>query len=325
LNISHHKAMKTIAAFLGGTALMMGSVGAMAAECPAGFPDKPISFLVGYGPGGGTDTVARRIAASFEETQGWTVVVENKPGANGGVMSAGLQRSTPDGYTIGVTASTTMTVNPNRDKDTPYTHADFAYLGSGMLLNFGLAAVADSPYKNLEEFVEYARKNGRATISVAGFTFEILVKQIAQHYGVDLVPVPAKGSANALKDALGGHVDATMQGAVHVSQIRAGKMIQLATLTGQRAKYAPDAKTLLESGVGLSAEGHIIFALPKDVPADIQKCLSGALAEATDSAGYQEFMDKLEAASANMGPDGTATHLKDQSAFYAKAIPEMQK
>ncbi|WP_269584072.1 tripartite tricarboxylate transporter substrate binding protein [Roseibium sp. Sym1] len=297
--------------------LMIATVAAaQAAECPAGFPAGPISMQVGYAAGGGTDTVARKFASQLEEMTGWTVVVENKPGAAGGVMATGLMARPADGRTIGAGTSTTLAITPYEKPDIKYTYEDFDYLGTGMLLNYALVAMEDKPYDTLEEFIAWAKENGRATVSVGSVSYEIAVRQIAQHFGVDLVPIPSGGSSSALKDALGGHVDATVQGTAHVPQIEAGKMVQLATLTSDRAVYAPDTKTLLESGMEFSMDGHIIFFLPKGTPEDIKTCLSDSLSEVTGSEQYTKFVSDLETTASNLGPDGVKEFLAEKSVFY---------
>ncbi|MDF0601380.1 tripartite tricarboxylate transporter substrate binding protein [Psychromarinibacter sp. C21-152] len=293
---------------------------AVAAECPEGYPDGPITFRVGYGAGGGTDAVARKVASLIEEQAGWTVVVENRPGASGGVMATELMREDADGSIVGVASNTTLAINPWDNPDTVYTYEDFRYMGTGMLLNYGLVALKDKPYDTLEEFIAAVEEMGRGTVSVGAASHEIAVRAIADHFGVNLVPIPGKGSAAALQEALGGHVDATVQSTQHVPQIKAGKMVQLATLTDTRAVYAPDVPTLKEEGLDVSIEGHIFFMLPKDTPDDIHACLSETLAEATSSEAYGEFMAKLETEAMNMGPDGTRDWLEEASAFYKESL-----
>ncbi|MBX2885339.1 MAG: tripartite tricarboxylate transporter substrate binding protein [Granulosicoccus sp.] len=287
-----------------------------AATCPEGFPSKPVNFIVGYKAGGGTDLAARKVASTIEETAGWTVVVDNKGGASGAVMATGIKEGAADGYTVGVATNTTMAIVPNQRENIKYTYEDFGFVGTGMLLNYGLAALADKPYKSLEEFVDYAKKNGRATVSTGSASYQVAMEAVADTFGVNIVAIPTKGSSAALKDALGGHVDATVQGTVHVAQIKAGKMVQLATLTDNRAAYAPDAKTLRESGVDLSIEGHIVFFVSGDVPADIQTCLSETFAEAVSTDSYSEFMAKQETSASNLGPEGTREFIAKANEFY---------
>ena len=301
-------------------AVSMTGTAALAASCPDGYPGDNVNFYVGYGAGGGTDTVARKVASDIETATDWTIVVDNKPGASGGVMARGLLDGDADGLTIGVVSNTTVAINPHVNADIGYSHDDFGYLGTGMVLNYGLVTLADNPYDTLEEFVAMAKEKGRATVSVGASSHTIAVETIAEHFGIKLVAVPGKGSAAALQEALGGHVDATIQGAAHVSQIKAGKMVQLSTLTENRAAYAPDTMTALESGVDLSIEGHIIFIVNKDTPKEIQSCLAEALAAVTDSQDYVDFLAGRDATPGNMGPDGTAKWVADASAFYAEKL-----
>lgn len=304
------------------TVMGLTATSAFAQACPADYPGGNVNFLVGYGAGGGTDTVARRVASDIEAATGWTIVVDNRPGASGGVMARSLLDGEADGLTIGAVSNTTVAINPHVNADIGYTHEDFAYLGTGMVLNYGLVTLADAPYGTLEEFVEFAREEGRATVSVGASSHTIAVTTLAEHFDIDLVAVPGQGSAAALQEALGGHVDATIQGAAHVPQIEAGAMVQLATLTANRAAYAPEAMTAMESGVDLSIEGHIIFIMNGDTPADVQACLSAALAEVTSSDAYVEFLAGRSAVPGNMGPEGTAEWVADASAFYEARLAE---
>lgn len=316
MRISQH-IMRTGAVIAALIALPMTT---FAADCPAGYPSKPISFVIGYGAGGGTDAIARAVATALEKQQGWTVVADNKPGAGGGVMAAGLMKAKPDGYTVGTAAVGTVALNPYESKDTPYTYEDFDYLGSGMETFYGLVALEDKPYSTFEEFIDFAKEKGRATVSVAGFAQEFLVEQINQKYGTNLVILRGKGSADALQEALGGHVDATIQGAAHVQQIAAGKMKQLASLIDHRVDYAPDSKTLIESGLDATIVSHTIFLLPKGAPADIQTCLAQAIDEAVKSPEYGELMSRLENVALNMGPEGTKEAVAKSANLYKNAL-----
>lgn len=307
-------------------ALVLASAGvstsALAAECPAGFPSGPLTMLVGYGAGGGTDAIARAIASDMEQRQGWTIVVDNKPGAGGGVMSAALLAEDADGMTIGVAATGTVALNPYLGKDTPYTFEDFDYLGAAMQINYGLVVLADKPYSSIDEFVAYAKENNGATISTGGKSQEILVKQMADHYGVELIAVPGKGAADALQSALGGHVDATTQGTQHVQQIKAGNMKQLASLTNKRVPYAPDSPTLIELGLDAKIDGQSIFMLPKGVDGAIQTCLQQAVDESIQSEEYAALMERVENEAFNPGPEGITRIIAENAEFYKAYLAE---
>ncbi|MBL4813271.1 MAG: hypothetical protein JKX69_13160 [Rhodobacteraceae bacterium] len=304
--------------------LSVTGAAAFAQECPADFPSGPINFVVGFGAGGGTDAIARGVAAAIEVQQGWTVVVDNRPGAGGGVAAALIKEETPDGYTIGAVGSDTVSLLPYTSADVTYRWSDFDYLGSGMQINFGLVTLADSPFSTLEEFVEYAREEGRATISVGGVNQEVLVRQMSEHFGVNFIAVPGNGAADALQSALGGHVDATTQGTRHVQQVLSGNMKQIATLIDRRVDSAPDTMTLTESGMDESASilGYTIFMMPKDVDPAIQACLAGAFDQAINSDSYGELMANFNNKPANLGPDGVAALVERLSTNYAQVFAD---
>jgi tripartite-type tricarboxylate transporter receptor subunit TctC len=286
------------------------SAAVLAAECPAGFPSKPINLLIGFGPGGGTDLIGRVVAAAIEQKRGWKVVVENRPGAGGGTMAVALKSVAPDGYTIGVAATDSVSLVPYTTPNSQYNFKDFSYPGSGMQINYGLVAAADRPYGSLEEFIAYAKKKGRATISTTGVAQDIIVKKIAAKFGANLVPIAGGGAAEAMTDALGGHVDAALQGTLHVEQIKSGKMRQLASLIDRRVPYAPDSKTLRESGLEYDLEGHTIFMTPKALPQPLLACLGDAIDEAIKSKPYLGLMTKLNNDALNLGQPGTFNHVE---------------
>lgn len=291
---------------------------ALSAECPADYPSKPVEFVVAYGAGGGTDAIARTLAAAVEEQQGWTVPVSNRPGAGGAVMTTAMKSVKPDGYVIGVGATNPIVVDPYARDGVDYEWTDFYYPGSAMEVLFGLVALEEKPFDDLEELIEYARENGRATISTSAIHLERLVKEIGDHYGVELVPIPGQGAADALQKALGGHVDATIQGSQHIQQIAAGNMVQLATLTTSRVPYAPDVKTLEEYGMDLSASAYTIFVMPKGVPDDLKTCIEGVLDEAINSDAYQELMVKFNNRSLNLGSEGLTELIEKTANRYQK-------
>jgi tripartite-type tricarboxylate transporter receptor subunit TctC len=291
------------------------------ASCPAGFPSKAIRFVVGFGAGGGTDVIGRAVASGMERLQGWAVPVENKPGSGGGVVLEWLKQQAADGYTVGVTSTDATTVNPALT-DVGYSYNDFDYLGSGMETWSGFAALKEKPFKNVQEFVEYARKNGRATVSVAGVNQEVSVKQLADQFKVNIVAIPGNGAAEAMATALGGHVDATMQGTLHVAQIKAGKMVQLASMINKRVPYAPDSGTFAEQGATAVSplESHTMFLVPKGMNPEIRKCLVEAVDESTKTPEYKAQMDKFDNEALNLGPEGVLASIKKSAELYAREL-----
>lgn len=306
------------AALIGGAFLLPGA--AQAATCPAGFPSGPIAITVGFGAGAGNDNITRVISAEMERAQGWTVVVDNKPGASGGTMLVNLKSQSTDGHTLGVASTDAVAFNPAQS-DVGYTHEDFDYLASAMRYRVGLVALADKPFNDLNELIDYAKEKGRATISVAGVNQELLLRQLNEQYGVNLVPIPGAGSAEAMTSALGGHVDATIQASLHVEQIKSGGMKQLASLIEVRVPYAPDSKTLAEHGAtAMPLDLHTIFVAPKGLDPAVKTCLQEALDEAIKSDAYADLMVKIENEAFNLGEAGMIEVIQERFALYKEAL-----
>ena len=292
----------------------------MAASCPAGFPQKPIRFIVGFGPGGGTDTIARAVAAGVEKQQKWTVVVENRPGGGGGVSALWLRSQPPDGHVIGVNGTDAITTGPATGQ-TGYSWEDFDYLGSGMQTWLGLVALADRPFNDLAGLAAYAKEKGRATISVAGTNQEVLVKQLAAEFKVTIVAIPGTGAAEAMTSMLGGHVDATTQGTLHVAQIKAGKVKQIASLINRRVPYAPNSGTLAEQGSKATPlDTHTMFLAPKGLTAAIKSCLKAAIDEAIAAPEYKSLMDRFENEPLNLGEEKSRELARSLAAFYKEML-----
>jgi tripartite-type tricarboxylate transporter receptor subunit TctC len=300
--------------------LGLTATAASAATCPANFPTKPVRFVVGYGPGGGTDTIARSLASVIEKQQGWTVIVENMPGAGGANSAVWLKNQTPDGYVLGVNGSDAIALNPALN-DVGYTWEDFDYIGSGMQTWVGLAALVDKPFDDIAGLVEYAKEHGRATISVAGVNQEIIIKEIAEEFGVNLVSIPGAGAAEAMTSALGGHVDATTQGTLHIEQIKAGKMKLIASIIDRRVPYAPDVGTLEEQGSKAHPlVSHTVVIAPKGLSSEVGTCLREALDEAVKSAEYKVTMDTFDNEALNLGEEGNRELIKELYAYYKAAL-----
>ncbi|MDF2810646.1 MAG: Argininosuccinate lyase [Microvirga sp.] len=291
-----------------------------AATCPSGFPNKPIRFVVGFGAGGGTDVIARSLASAMEKQQKWTIVVENKPGANGGGMAVWLKSQPADGYIVGINGTDAISVNPAQN-DVGYTWQDFDYLGSGMQTWLGLVALSDRPYSDLAGLIAYAKAKGRATVSVAGINQEVLIRQLAEEYKVNLVAVPGTGAAEAMTSALGGHVDATTQGTLHVAQIKSGKMKQLASVIDRRVPYAPSSGTLAEQGSKAQPlNSHTMLIAPRGVSDPIKTCLTEAIDEAVRTPEYKAQMDKFENEPLNLGEKGNRDLNARLADFYRKML-----
>jgi len=314
------KLLRSLATITALSTTLAATAAVAAATCPAGYPDKPIRFVVGFGAGGGTDTIARSLASAIETQQDWTVVVENMPGAGGASAAVWLKTQPADGYVVGVTGTDAIAVNPAIG-DVGYTWEDFDYLGSGMQTWLGLVALTDAPFDDLPGLIEYTKEKGRATVAVAGINQEVLIRQLAEEFDVDLVAIPGAGAAEALTSALGGHVDATTQGTLHVEQISAGTMKLITSIVDRRVPYAPDVGTLAEQGSTAQAlNSHTIFVTPKGLSDDLKTCLAEAIEEAVHADSYKAQMDTFGNEALNLGPDGNAKLVQQLAEFYSEML-----
>ncbi|WP_373454215.1 Bug family tripartite tricarboxylate transporter substrate binding protein [Bordetella genomosp. 1] len=256
---------------------------AHAADDAKSYPNKPVTMIVPFVPGGSSDITARSVTPGLSKLLGQTFVVENKPGANSSIGAQQLARSTPDGYTMMVGSIGTFSINEALYKDLSYNPSkDFIYLTQAVRNPNVLVAPPSFPANTVAELVEYAKKNpGKVSYASSGtgssdHLSAVMFRQRTDTTGVD---VPYRGGGAAIADLMGAQVNVSFQnlGAVQ-THIKGGKLKALAITGGERVKDLPDVPTLEEAGVKdmvvYSWQG---FAVPKGTPQPIVTKLSDAL------------------------------------------------
>jgi len=264
----------------------------------AQYPMKPVTTVVGFEPGGGTDTTARIIAPALSELLGQQVVVENRAGAGGAIGSEVVAKSPPDGYTLVIGTSGTMVVSPLLVPNPPYQLGSFTAIGMAAVTPLVLEVPAASPHKDFRSFLAYLKANpGKVTIghSGNGTTNHIAILQLQDALKVDWIVVPYKGSGPALIDLVGGQIDSMIdQTSSSLPQIQGGKLRALAVGTPSRIPDLPDVPTLQEQGVAnyeaVTPSG--LFA-PAGTPQEIIRTLSSALNKALDDAAVKKRLAEL--------------------------------
>ena len=247
------------------------------------WPDKPVTLLVPFPPGGSTDMIARTLTPKLQEKLGGTFIVENKPGAGGTIGAAAAKRAAPDGYTIFVSSLGPFVIGPNLIKNVPYDPLkDFDYITVAVQAPNVLAVPANSPHKTLADVIAYHKANpGKMTFASAGNgTSDHLTAELFwQQTGTTGSHIPYKGGAPAMADLLGGQVDATFMNInTGLPNIKAGKLRALAITSTKRSPLLPDVPTMEELGVkGVTVYSWQAFAAPKGLPADIKAKLHGAI------------------------------------------------
>jgi tripartite-type tricarboxylate transporter receptor subunit TctC len=276
--------MNTLTRALGGALLALAAASAPTAA--SAFPDKPVTIVVPFPPGGSTDTVARTLGPRLAASLGQPFVVENQAGATGAIGAARVKRSAPDGYTILVASIGVFATNPFLQKDLPYDPAkDFDLLTVAVRAPNVLVINPSVPAANTAELIEYLKKNPDKVsfaTSGAGSSDHLTAALFWQRTGTTGLHVPYKGGAPAIQDLLAGHAQVSFQNVnAVVNHIKAGKLKALAVTGDKRSPVLPDVPTLGEAGVkGVDVYSWQAVAAPKGLPRDVNDKLHGALVKA---------------------------------------------
>jgi tripartite-type tricarboxylate transporter receptor subunit TctC len=257
--------MKFLAA---GLALVAGSAFAQ-------YPNRPVTIVVGFAPGGGTDTVARVMQKPLGDRLGQQVIVDNKPGAGGNIATDMAAKSPPDGYLVHLANVGSLTVAPHLVSNLPYDPMrDLAPVSMAVIFPNLVVLHPSVPAKTLQEFIKLAKDNpgkytyGSSGIGGAGHLAGELLKMMAK---VDLVHVPFKGGGPAMQAMLGGQIHSYMATPVAAGpHIKSGKAKAIATTGPERDPLMPDVPTVAESGYpGYQATNWYAFVVSGKTPKDI--------------------------------------------------------
>lgn len=257
----------------------------------AEYPGKDIRLIVPWAAGGSGDLTARTIAPLLEKDLGVSVIVENKPGANGSVAYSWLAEQKPDGYNLSLMGVEVATL---QFMDYDIKPENYAPIGQGLAGPGAIAVPVDSPYKTLQDLVDDAKaKPGKLTFSSPGIgsVWDSPAAGLQQLAGIKLTSVPFDGSAPAVAAAAAGDVTFSIDaiGSQKV-QVDGGKLRYLATLTDERDPNNPDVPTAKEAGVDLQNASWTGIMAPKGTPEDIVKKLSDSMEKAVNDPAYQEVI-----------------------------------
>jgi tripartite-type tricarboxylate transporter receptor subunit TctC len=277
------------------------------------FPNKPIKIVVGFTPGGSTDTVGRQIANSFSKILGQSVIVENKPGANGNLATDSVRRSAPDGYTLFYTSIGHVT-NPIIYPDAKYDPIkDFTPIGQILSGPNVLVVPTNSKFKTVKDLIDYGRANpGKINWASSGVGSSLHLSGLLfmQLTGVDMVHIPYKGAGSLMPHLLAGTIDLSFPnlptGAQLVDQ---GLLRALGVTTKTRSSAAPNIPSIAEAGVpGYDMTTWYGLVGPANMPPAILQTLSKA---AVQTVNESEFKERLLA----QGFDPKGSSPEEFSAF----------
>ena len=267
------------------------------------FPNRTMTLVIPFAPGGSTSIVGRVIADKMSQLLGQSIVVDNRPGAGGTVGTKFAAKSDPDGYTLLLGYTGTLAIGPSLYKNVGYDpRKDFAPIG--MIGNAPSALVVHPsfPVKSVAELIAYAKANpGKVNFGSAGVgsVNHITGEYFARSAGITLVHIPYKGTGPALTDLLGGHIPMALAPipAVHAN-VTAGMLRALAVTGNARSGLLPDVPTIAETGLtGFEASLYYGLVAPAGTPRPIIDKLNVELraALASDEVRKQLAQDGTEA------------------------------
>jgi tripartite-type tricarboxylate transporter receptor subunit TctC len=260
------------------------------------FPARPIKLIIAFPAGGPTDITMRSLADNASRILGQTVVVENKPGAGGTLPAQQLQTTAPDGYTLAqiplgvfrMPYTTKMTWDPIKD---------ISYVINVTGYAFGIVVPSNSPFKNWNDFVAYAKTNpGKLSYGSTGTLTSphLTTEVIAQKLGIQLNHIPYKGSAELMQAIVGGHVMAAADSTGFAPLVESGKLRVLNTWGEKRLAKFPDAPTLKELGIDVVQNSPFGIGAPRGTPPDVVKKLHDAFKKAMEEPSYVQALARYD-------------------------------
>jgi tripartite-type tricarboxylate transporter receptor subunit TctC len=299
--------------------------GAAAAQ---GFPNKPVTIVVGFEPGGGTDTTARILQKPLGDQLGQQVIVENRAGAGGNIAVDYVAKQAPDGYTLVLANVGALSVNPHIMK-TPYDPLkDLTPISMAAVFANVLVVQPSLNIKSVADYVKLARsrKDGvtyaSSGIGGAGHLAGELLKSMAKD--TNLVHVPYKGGGPAMQGFLGGQVDSFFATPISsISQIRAGKAIAIATTGSKRAALMPEVPTIAESGyAGYEALNWYGFLGPAKMPKDVVERWNRELVKALANPEAVAQMHKTGVEPQSSSPAEFGKYIEREFHTWGKVVKE---
>jgi len=276
------KLIKTISNIGVAAAALTLAVGA-SAPAVAAFPEKPVTIMVAYAPGGGTDVTVRALVDIMSKKLGQSVLVQNVSGAGGGVAAARLAKAKPDGYTVMATNSVSITLEP-LVKKTLYDLDDFVTVA--MIGEFQGAVFANKakPFSSLDDLAAFAKQEKRAVKFASFLSVDRLVmKFVGKQKGFDVIPVPVKGGSGAVQAVLAGDVDVAWSGGSWAPIVAAGDAKALFATSYDPLRMAPDLISMKGLGFPFGTTAYVPLMAPKGTPPEVLKILADALKPAVES------------------------------------------
>src|SRR5690606_18165957 len=303
---------------------LLASLALAAGSALAAYPEKPITLIVPFPAGSGTDAVGRIFAEELSKQLGQPVIVENKPGANATIAANYVANAKPDGYTLFVTPNTSHSAAPSLMKNVSYDPAkDFTPIAPGGNLPFLLVTTPDKPYKTVQALVDYAKAHpGDVTYAPCNSTGIVAGATFGVQAGLKLLHVPYKGTPQALTDLIGGQVvfmftDFTSG----MPFVKSGRLRAMAVSTAKRSTLVPDLPSMEEAGMpDFDINSWNGYFGPAGMPDDIVQTLNGAINKIVTTPEIKSRLAELGFDAFSGTPEEFTKFVQDQYVLWGNWI-----
>ena len=311
--------------------LLLSSLAFASALLPAfaQYPTKPVTLIVPWPPGGPSDIAARPLAKGLSESLGKPFIVENRGGASGNIGTQYVAKNAPaDGYTVLVTSSSPIVINPSLYKSLPFDPAkDLQPITNVLRVPLVLAVHPSVPAKDLKELLAYIKSQGgkfQYASSGSGTPQHLTGELFRTLAKVDVVHVPYKGSGPALTDALGGHVPMIFDSTVAiVPHLKAGKLRPIAITSAKRSAMLPDVPTFAEAGLpGVESYAWYGFFARAGTPKDVVTRLNADAIKVLKGPDFVNVYKETGAEYVGDTPENFTKFVAAEAAKWAKIVKE---
>jgi tripartite-type tricarboxylate transporter receptor subunit TctC len=256
-------------------------------SCAQGFPSKPITIVVPFGPGSPTDTVARIVGQRLGVALNQSILIETKPGANGAIAATYVARAAADGHTLLMGTNSTHSAAPSLNKTIAYDPVkDFSAIARIGSFNPILVSQPDLPVRSVADLIAYGKANpGKLSIASGNTAGIVTIETLKSLTGIDVTHVPYRSVPPALNDVLGGRVSmAVAEFTTALPHVRAGTLRGLAVTRGERSALVPEIPTLQEAGLtGLQVDPWAGLFAPANTPGTVVTRLNAEVRKIVDN------------------------------------------
>ncbi|MGD9803145.1 MAG: tripartite tricarboxylate transporter substrate binding protein, partial [Hyphomicrobiaceae bacterium] len=286
------------------------------------FPTKPISIVIGFGAGGGTDAVVRAVAEPMSKALGQPILVINKPGAGGGVAAMDIKKANPDGYTIYAGGSLTFAFEPLVLK-TQYKWDDFDHIAMISLFQDGLFTHPSRPYKNMRDIINTAKAEKRSIKYASQYQLDRLIfAYVAKQEGIEIIPVPTQGGNGSVTTTLANQVDFGFSGGTYGPHVESGALRMVGSMMAERMERFPDVLSMHDNGWMIGSGNYLIVSTTKGTPKAIIDKLGAAFEAGMKTETVQNVVKTRYMKDVFIGPDKAGEVVKAELDKYAKLVAD---